>query len=407
MSRAPSAATAVILAVAAALVAGGVLLLRGGGDRPPAALTGPPAGFDRAELDRAIARGTESYLEDYVRPSLAHVKNGGWVDYTDAAGKVTRLGPRAFVACELYLLTHLPMYEETLGLPEGHALADEVFDWLVEEFDEEEGRWLWSEEGCLHAKGMIALGNRGRRDLVDRAWEWAKASPVWLPEKHMFTMMQSGSIIQTLGDATLSLQGGTGWELGRPLPHAEGSAKHLYAMLNVGHTLDEPEMKELNDGIDAYFSSLELPFLQMNTNDLVGMAWYIFCVREFGLPEGPGYRFCVNTLHQSVDGLDLLSNHFLMNSFTAMRALVIKALILTGRRTEVLDSQVDWLLGIQALNGAWPLSPSAAESWGLTRPPAVGIKMGQMDGANTYLTTVCLIAYRDAVFGREAPAGAG
>ena len=33
---------------------------------------------------------------------------------------------------------------------------------------------------------------------------------------------------------------------------------------------------------------------------------------------------------------------------------------------------------------------------GFTKPPAVGIKMGQMDGANTYLTTISLAAYRDA-----------
>jgi len=406
MSRAPSASSLAILAVAAALVAGGVFLLRGGGDRPAPALTGPPTAFEKDALDRAIARGTESYLEDYVRPSLLHVKNGGWVSYTDPQGETTRLGPEAYVACELYLLTHLPMYERTLGVPEGDELAEEAFQWLVSQFDVEEGRWLWSEEGCLHPKGMIALGNRGRRDLVDAAWEWTKASAAWLPDRHMFTMMQSGAIIQTLGDATLSLQGGTKWELGRPLPHAEGSAKHLYAMLNAGHTLDEPDIAELNDGIDAYFSSLPLPFLQMNTNDLVGMVWYIFCVKEFGLPENHGYRFCVDTLYQSVDGLDLLSDHFLMHAFTAMRGLVIKALIMAGRRTEILDQQVKWLLDIQALNGAWPLPPEAAESWGLTRPPAVGIKMGSMDGANTYLTTVCLIAYRDAVYGGEEPVGA-
>ncbi len=36
--------------------------------------------------------------------------------------------------------------------------------------------------------------------------------------------------------------------------------------------------------------------------------------------------------------------------------------------------------------------------WGLTKPPASGIKVGTLDGANTYLLTLSLIDYRRIKF---------
>ena len=51
----------------------------------------------------------------------------------------------------------------------------------MKEFNVQEGKWLWSHEGCLHAKGIIALANLGRSSLAEKAYEWALKSPFSLP----------------------------------------------------------------------------------------------------------------------------------------------------------------------------------------------------------------------------------
>jgi hypothetical protein len=58
-----------------------------------------------------------------------------------------------------------------------------------------------------------------------------------------------------------------------------------------------------------------------------------------------------------------------------------------------------YVLGQQSASGAWMAEKRA---WRLDRKPVVGIRMGQMDGSNTYLSTLGLMAYRDLVF--RAPA---
>ena len=140
-----------------------------------------PGQPNRAELDRAIDRGTRSYIRDFVEPSYVAVSNGGYVDYKDSEGTVKRYGPKAYVAYQLYLLTHFLMYYQDFGVDPESELFRKVRDWFVEEFDGRTGSWLWSHEGCLHAKGMIALANLGRSSLVRKAYDWALRSPLSLP----------------------------------------------------------------------------------------------------------------------------------------------------------------------------------------------------------------------------------
>ncbi len=396
-------APVVIIALAVVLVGVGVYLFVGGKTKPPAAteegdLAAQPS---REVLDRAIARGKEAFLRDYVRPSWEAVSNGGYVEYTNAVGETQKYGPNAYVACQIYLLTHYLMYTREFGVTEDDPLLAQVRAWFVERFDAQQGRWVWSEEGCLHAKGMIALARHGRSDLAEKAWTWAKQSPLWLPERHVFTMMQSGKIIQTLGSATLSMSGKLDWEHGSPIPDAENSSKYLYALLLAGRTADDPEAAELNDGINAYFEGNTLTFAQMETRDVIGMVWYVYCHHAFDLEKRGGYRFAVETMREGVAAPGQLRKHGLTEHFTAVRGKVIKALLMAGERTPAMNEQINVFLERQAASGGWPLSPAAKKAWGLDAKPVVGIKMGQMDGANTYLTAMALMAYREAVYGAE------
>ncbi len=187
------------------------------GEIPSPPVAGSPT---RAELDTAIQKGTQGFIREFVQTSY-DVASTGYVDYTDSKSKEKRYGPKAYVAFQLYLLTHYLMYFEDLGIPRSDPLLNQVHDWFVGQFDKDEGNWLWSHEGCLHAKGMYALANFGYKDLGEKGYGWALRNlslpfspPPSLPvEDRIFTMRQSGNIIQSVGDARLSLTGKHGWSM--------------------------------------------------------------------------------------------------------------------------------------------------------------------------------------------------
>lgn len=384
-----------ILLATVALIAVGVWLLVAPPSSPQPAPVPRPT---RAALDKAIAAGRNAFIEKYVKTSWEEASDGGYVDYVDAVGQKHTYGPRVYIACQLYLMTHFLMYADDFDVPRDDPLYQSVRDWLINEYDPQAGRWIWSEEGCLHPKGMMALVRSGHRDQVDPAWRWARASQLWLPEQHMFTMRQSGDIIQTLGRATLSLSGKSDWEHGAPIPDPEASAKFLHAMLEAGHSLQEPEMTELNDGINDYFEKNTLRFDEMDTRDVIGMVWYVFCTHHFDLPRRGGYDFCIRTMSDGIAAGGVLRKNSLTEHFAAVRGLVIKALLLADIRLPEMDAEIQSMLDRQSPDGDWPLTPAAKKTWGLGVVPPVGIKTGQMDGANTYLITLALMAYRDAMY---------
>lgn len=406
MSRSSKSGPILITIAALAIAGAGVWVLLGtGGTGGGAAKPEPGQGgqpvedIELARLDRAIERGVDAFLRGYVAPSWEHVSNGGYVDYTDAVGVTKTYGPDVYVACEIYLLTHYAMYYREFGAADDDPTLVKVRAWLVDKFDTETGKWIWSDEGCLHPKGMIALALMDRRDLVDKAWAWARNSDLWRPDSRMFTMKQSGDIIQTLGNPELSLSGRYDWEHGSPIPDAENSSKFLFAMLLAGHSLDDPEVSDLYRAIDRYFETNPLTFMDMDTRDVIGMAWFVFCHHRFDLPRGTGYDFCIRTMTEGVGKGGQLQKHGLTEHFSAVRGLVIKALMLADATTPAIPDQIRWILARQDAAGTWALTPAARRAWGLDVVPVQGMRMGQMDGANTYLTTLTLISFREKAYG--------
>ena len=360
-----------------------------------------PGQPNRADLDRAIARGTRSYIRDFVEPSYAAVSNGGYVDYKNADGDVKRYGPKAYVAYQLYLLTHFLMYYQDFGVDPESELFRKVRDWFVEEFDGRTGSWLWSHEGCLHAKGMIALANLGRSALVRKAYDWALRSPLSLPylppgslpvSDRIFTIMQSGNIIQTLGNARNSLTGKHGWEHGSPVPDLENSAKLLYALLQAGFPSTHARLTDLRRGLANRLLALAPPMIAA---DYVGLAWYVFVIHDFHLEPDLAYQRCLQ-----IDGDDprrWMEDALRVDGVPGLpQPPGPRALMTAGRRSPQLDAAVNGYVASQSESGAWPL-PRALSLWGLDKPPAAGIKLGTMDGANTYLLTLTLIHYRDRI----------
>ena len=366
----------------------------------PDEIPSPPVSGEpnREDLDRAITRGTRSFIRDFVEPSYAAVSNGGYVDYENAEGAVKRYGPKAYVAYQLYLLTHFLMYYQDFGVDPESELFQKVRDWFVEEFDGRTGSWLWSHEGCLHPKGMIALANLGRSSLVRKAYDWVLRSPLSLPflppnslpvPDRVFTIMQSGNIIQTLGNARNSLTGKHGWEHGSPVPDMENSAKLLYALLQAGFPSTDARLTDLRRGLANRLLALRPPMIAA---DYVGLAWYVFLTHDFDLEPDLAYQRCLQLMETTIGG-DWKSQ-FALTEFPGFRSLLVRALMTAGRRSPQVDAAVNGYVKSQSDTGAWPL-PRALSLWGLDKPPAAGIKLGTMDGANTYLLTLTLIHYRD------------
>ena len=370
------------------------------GEIPSPPVAGSPT---KAELDTAIQKGTQGFIREFVQTSY-DVVSTGYVDYTDSQSNEKRYGPKAYVAFQLYLLTHYLMYFEDLGIPRNDPLLNQIHDWFVGQFDKDEGNWLWSHEGCLHAKGMFALANFGYKELVEKGYGWALRNlslpfspPASLPvEDRIFTMRQSGNIIQSVGDAKLSLTGAHGWEHGGPVPDVENSAKFLYALLKAGVPLTDVRVSDLRKGL----ADRILSFHPRLAGDFIGLSWYIFAIHKFGLDRNAAYERSLKHMEELVK--DGWKSNFPLVEVPAFRSLAVRALLIAGYRFPELDASINGYVRSQDEEGLWRL-PRAMQLWGLTKPPTSGIKVGTLDGANTYLLTLSLIDYRRIRFseGRE------
>ena len=371
-------------------------------DIPSPPIPGAP---NKVELDAAIQKGTQGFIREFVRTSYNTVSSG-YVDYTDAKGEQKRYGPKVYIAYQLYLLTHFLMYFEDFGVPRTDPLLNQVYDWFIGQFDKEQGNWLWSHEGCLHAKGMYALANFGHRDLVEKGYGWALRNlslpfspPRSLPvEDRIFTMRQSGNIIQSLGNARLSLSGKHGWEHGSPVPDVENSAKFLYALLKAGLPVTDVRVSDLRKGLAQRILSFR-PHL---AGDFIGLVWYVFARNKFGLEKDEAYERCLTILEDLVK--DGWRSRFPLVEVPAFRSLAVRALLMAGRRFPELDASINGYVKSQDKEGLWRL-PRAMNLWGMNKPPQAGVKVGTMDGANTYLLVLSLIDYRRIKFSSHGEGG--
>jgi hypothetical protein len=349
----------------------------------------------KAEVDAAIEKGRAAFLHLFVEPALANAEPGGFVEAVDPKGVKQRLGPDVYVQCQLYLIVHLLMYQEELGLARDDPLVQRSLQFLLKTFDDAKGRWIWSEEGCLHAKGLAVLARFGERERFEKGWRYALSSPMYLKEEGLFTMMQSGHIVQSLGPGSRSLSGEDGWEHGAPVVDEENSSKFLFALLEEGRSPDDPEVAGLEARLSRYLATNALALGYMKTKDLVGRIWPILMHARWRLPDDDGLRVALAQMRAAMRGEWRLN--FMLRILPMFRADLIRALLEIGDRNVEIDAMVHGLVASQEPDGAWRL-PHIKKLWGLEQTKE-GWKVGNMDGANTYMNTLALIAWRRAIYG--------
>jgi hypothetical protein len=313
----------------------------------------------------------------------------------DAKGVKRRLGPDVYVQCQLYLIVHLLMYQEELGLNRDDPLVQRSLQFLLRTFDDAKGRWIWSEEGCLHAKGLVVLARFGERERFEKGWTYALASPMYRKEDGLFTMMQSGHIVQSLGPGSRSLSGEDGWEHGAPIVDEENTSKFLFALLEDGRSPDDPEVAALEAKLSRYLATNALALGYMKTKDLVGRIWPILMHARWRLPDDDGLRVALAQMRAAVRGEWRLN--FMLRILPMFRADLIRALLEIGDRGDEIDAMVHGLVASQEPDGAWRL-PHIKKLWGLETTKE-GWKVGNMAGANTYMNLLALIAWRRAIYG--------
>ena len=175
------------------------------------------------------------------------------------------------------------------------------------------------------------------------------------------------------------------------MPDMENSAKLLYALLQAGFPATDARLTDLRRGLANRLLALGPPMIAA---DYVGLAWYVFLTHDFDLEPDLAYQRCLQLMESTIGGG--WKSHFALMEFPGFRSLLVRALMTAGRRSPQVDAAVNGYVASQSESGSWPL-PRALSLWGLDRPPAAGIKLGTMDGANTYLLTLTLIHYRDRI----------
>ena len=134
----------------------------------------------------------------------------------------------------------------------------------------------------------------------------------------------------------------------------------------------------------------------MNTKEVLGRCWYILLHNHFRLAPDEGYEMSLAVMRHGLRGG--WRNNFLMRVAPLARALMVRALIEAGDRGEDVDALVHGFVAGQDQDGAFR-APAIGAVWGFQDPPSDGYKYGSMDGANTYMTTLALITYRDRILG--------
>ena len=176
--------------------------------------------------------------------------------------------------------------------------------------------------------------------------------------------MQSGNIIQTLGNARNSLTGKHGWEHGSPVPDLENSAKLLYALLQAGFPSTHARLTDLRRGLANRLLALAPPMIAA---DYVGLAWYVFVIHDFHLEPDLAYERCLQMMED--DPRRRMEDAFRPDGVPGLPQPPGPGA--HDRRPEIalqLDAAVNGYVASQSESGAWPL-PRSLSLWGLDKPP--------------------------------------
>lgn len=253
-------------------------------------------------LDESIDRAKQFYEKEYLDRSLAAVERGNVTVLFSAdgatsevsAGRTPAPGERVevfdtYVEYQLYTVIHFLMYSRDWGYADADPLVARGKKWLVSTFDEHGGRWVWSEQGCLHAKAIIALVRLGETEKAKKAMDWALHSKLWTGAG--FAELQTDDVIHSvtqsaLGDHPYKTISRTD----DSLFNREGTAKFLYAMAALGMS-DTPEFQKAKERLErSYSENASVDALLKSFGEVAGVSWVIYLYEENGIAKDGLYE---------------------------------------------------------------------------------------------------------------------
>lgn len=252
-------------------------------------------------LDNAINRAKDFYINEYLVRSLVGVERGkiavlfssdgktseAAADYAPAQREKLKIFNKP-IEYQLYIVVHFLMYFKDWGYSIDDPLVKRARNWLISTFDAEEGRWMWSKQGCLHSKAIIALIRLGEKTKAEKAMEWALKSDLRSGDE--FSEPQTDSVIHSVSHYALTpLQEKNTSDKIDFFSSREGTAKFLYAMaaLGMADTADfKNTVKKLGQ---SYTENVVLSDFIEHFGEIVAISWIIYAYEDHRLPEDDLY----------------------------------------------------------------------------------------------------------------------
>ena len=340
------------------------------------------AAQENVEVTPAIEAAKKAFI-GYARRSLEEAT--GYVQYRTPDGQIKRLGPEVYIEAQLYDIPHLIFFHRILGLDTEDPLVQGCKTWLIQHMDKEEGRWLWSEEGCAHSRAIRALASVDEMELAQKAAYWlfhSKANRVEDGWNHI----ESGRIIQSWGGGVRSLSG----ELATDSTYSFVDTIDKFGSLiqSGAYTIDDPALKGMVRALKKYVEELVIDPVRtdfMGWNDIFGLSIYILNCEDLGISKDIAYDNAIRVLHQRVTKLTENPTGY-WEAGAALRGLA------SGGVYDVYTHNVlRFLLDNQREDGSWPLT-GLERYWAGTKAPD-DLLLGDVEGTVTLQAMSGLLFY--------------
>lgn len=350
-------------------------------------------------LDESIDRAKHFYEKEYLERSLAAVERGNVSVLFSADGRTSEVtkdhapapGERvevfdAYVEYQLYTVIHFLMYFRDWGYASTDPLVMRGKEWLVSTFDGNEGRWVWSEQGCLHAKAVIALVRLGEEEKARKAMQWALHSRLWTGAG--FAELQTDDIIHSVTQSALGDHSYT--KIGRiddTMFNREGTAKFLYAMAALG-MIDAPEFRSAKERLERSYEDASPDAIVKNFGEVAGVSWVIYLYEENAIAKDGLYekaKAIVRALAKKDAEEKMLMNY--------ERGKVLAAMaLMEGDASESGRAMVQTAFALQLPDGSWESNGSQnnnkPDNWDESKVYGDGFLLNHKGGVGSTTKTV-------------------
>lgn len=249
-------------------------------------------------LNNAISRAKDFYTTEYLSRSLSAVEKGKVAVFFSNDGKTSEVAVdhvptkgekvkifNKYVEYQLYTVIHFLMYFQDWGYSASDPLVERGKQWLVSTFDAQEGRWVWSEQGCSHAKAIIALVRLGEKEKAKKAMEWALKSDLRI--ENGFTELQTDAVIHSFSKKVFTpLQTkNTTEKIEKNRLNREETAKFLYAMAALDMT-DTADFQKVKNALEqSYSKNIPLDYFVRTFSETVAVSWIVYAYEEYHIPK--------------------------------------------------------------------------------------------------------------------------